>query len=127
MTGVGARTAPAPYTVTVAPRAMVQWCVASGDLTVIAIRVKPGARRPRVGGSHLGVHGPALVVAVSAPAVDGRATEAALRAVADALGLRRADVALRSGETSRDKLVTISAPSTAWLGRLADLRGDATR
>lgn len=98
--------------------------MAGGDLTTVAIRVKPGARRPRVGGRHQGPHGPALIVAVSAPAVDGRATEAALRALAAALGLRRADVDLRVGETSRDKLVTISAPPDAWSARLAELLDD---
>ena len=54
----------------------------------VAVRVKPGASRPGSGGRHDGPHGPALVVAVTAPAVDGRATEAARRALAEALGLR---------------------------------------
>ncbi|GAA1826201.1 hypothetical protein GCM10009682_52340 [Luedemannella flava] len=101
--------------------------MASVDATIIAIRVKPGARRPRVGGSREGAHGPALIVAVSAPAVDGRATEAALRALADAFGLRSSDVALRAGETSRDKLVAVTAPPESWRARLADLRGDPAR
>jgi uncharacterized protein YggU (UPF0235/DUF167 family) len=47
------------------------------------------------------------VVAVSARAVDGAATEAALAAVADALGVRRRQVRLVSGATSRDKLVEV--------------------
>ncbi|MDM7854217.1 DUF167 domain-containing protein [Cellulomonas alba] len=69
----------------------------------VAIRVRPGASRTRVGGSH----GDRLVVAVSARAVDGAATEAALAALADALGVRRRHVTLVSGATSRDKLVEI--------------------
>ena len=48
-----------------------------------------GASRTRVGGRYDGPHGPALVVAVHAPAVDGRATEAARRALAEALGSGR--------------------------------------
>lgn len=48
-----------------------------------------------------------LVVAVQAPAVDGRATQAALRALADALGCRPAEVSLVSGATSRTKLVDV--------------------
>ena len=48
-----------------------------------------------------------LVVAVQAPAVDGRATEAALRALAKALGRRPAEVVLVSGATSRTKLVEV--------------------
>ena len=49
----------------------------------------------------------ALVVAVQAPAVDGRATEAALKALAKALGCRATEVALVSGTTSRTKLVEV--------------------
>jgi uncharacterized protein YggU (UPF0235/DUF167 family) len=44
----------------------------------IAHRIRPASARPGVGGEHNG----ALVVRVSAPAVGGRATEAALTAVA---------------------------------------------
>lgn len=71
------------------------------------MRVKPGASRTRVGGRYDGAHGPALVVAVTAPAVAGRATEAARRALAAALGLRPAAVSLRTGQASRDKLFQI--------------------
>ena len=48
-------------------------------MPTIAIRVKPGASRTAVGGSHAGPYGPALIVAVGARPVDGQATEAALR------------------------------------------------
>ena len=73
----------------------------------VAVRVRPGAGRTRVGGRYDGPHGPALVVAVGAPAVDGKATEAVRRALADALGVRPGDVALRVGATSRDKVFTL--------------------
>lgn len=93
---------------------------------MVAVRVKPGASRPRVGGRHDGPHGPALVVAVSARAVDGRATEAARRAVADALGLRAGAVSLRTGAASRDKLFTVELPAgpagDAALARVSTLR-----
>src|SRR3954467_4289261 len=51
----------------------------------VTIRVRPGAGRTVVGGEHDG----ALVVRVAARAVDGKASEAALAAVAEAVGLRR--------------------------------------
>ena len=54
--------------------------------TRLAIRVRPGSSRPGVGGSHDG----ALIVRVSARAVDGRTTAAAIAAVADAAGVRAA-------------------------------------
>jgi uncharacterized protein len=95
-------------------------------MIVVAVRVKPGASRTRVGGSHRGAHGPALVVAVTAPAVDGRATEAARRALADALGVRRSAVSLRTGAASRDKLFTVAGGEAELIGlaeRLRALRG----
>ena len=69
----------------------------------VTIRVRPGAGRTAVGGSHDG----ALVVRVAARAVDGKATEAALAAVADAFGVRRSAVALVSGATARTKIVDV--------------------
>lgn len=100
----------------------------------LAIRVKPGSSRTAVGGRYDGGRydggqdsggqrrggqpGGALIVAVSARAVDGRATEAALRAVADAFGVRRRDVSLVAGATSRDKVVEIVGDE----GGLAALR-----
>lgn len=74
----------------------------------VSIRVKPGAGRTRVGGSHDG----ALIVAVTARAVDGKATQAALAAVAEALGVRRRDVTLVTGSTSRTKVVDVAPHET---------------
>jgi uncharacterized protein YggU (UPF0235/DUF167 family) len=56
-----------------------------------------------VGGSHDG----ALVVRVGARAVDGQATAAALRALAEALGVPRRSVVLVTGATSRTKVVDV--------------------
>ncbi|MGA5300693.1 DUF167 domain-containing protein [Nucisporomicrobium flavum] len=73
----------------------------------VAVRVRPGAGRTRVGGRYDGPHGPALIVAVGAPAVDGKATEAVRRALAEALGVRPAAVSLKLGATSRDKVFIV--------------------
>jgi len=80
----------------------------------VPLRVRPGAGRTRVGGSH----GGALVVRVSAPAVDGRATEAALAAVAAAFGVRRSAVTLVTGATSRSKVVAVEGGDAAVLEQL---------
>lgn len=71
--------------------------------------MRPGASRTRVGGEHAG----RLVVAVGARAVDGAATQAALEAVAEAFGLRRRQVTLVTGVTSRDKTVELDLPDAA--------------
>lgn len=83
----------------------------------VAIRVRPGASRAAVGGSLEG----RLLVRVHARAVDGKATEAALRAVAEAFGVRPAAVSLVSGATSRDKLVMVDGDSDALGARLEQL------
>lgn len=80
----------------------------------ITLRVRPGAGRTVVGGEH----GDALVVRVAAPAVDGRATEAALSAVAGAFGVRRRAVTLVSGRTSRTKVVNVEGGDPDVLARL---------
>ncbi|WP_182111947.1 MULTISPECIES: DUF167 domain-containing protein [unclassified Actinotalea] len=83
----------------------------------VALRVRPGASRSHVGGSYAG----RLVVAVTPRAVDGAATEAALEAVAQAFGVRRRQVELVSGATSRDKVVAIEASPEAVAARLGAL------
>ncbi|MFI1193797.1 DUF167 domain-containing protein [Micromonospora sp. NPDC020750] len=97
------------------------------DTLTVAVRVKPGAARARVGGRHDGPHGPALVIAVNAPPVDGRATEAARRALAEALGVRPAAVSLRAGSASRDKLFLVERPSPELAQALRRLRDGADR
>jgi hypothetical protein len=92
-----------------------------GEMITVAVRVKPGASRIRVGGTYPGPQGPSLVVAVTAPAVDGRATEAARRALAGALGVRRSAVSLRTGATSRDKVFLVADDSTEVADRLHQL------
>ena len=80
----------------------------------IAVWVRPGSAHPGVGGEHDG----ALVVRVSERAVDGRATAAALAAVAAAFGVRRHAVTLVAGATSRRKLVDVPGADPAVLDRL---------
>jgi uncharacterized protein len=80
----------------------------------ITIRVRPGSARPAVGGSHDG----ALVVRVSVAAVDGRATAAALAAIAASFGVRPQAVRLVTGATRRTKVVEVDGADQAVLDRL---------
>jgi uncharacterized protein YggU (UPF0235/DUF167 family) len=89
----------------------------------VTVRVRPGAGQTAVGGSYGDGR---LVVRVAARAVDGAATEAALAALADALGLRRRDVRLVTGATSRTKVVDLDvdgADAARVEARLARLLG----
>lgn len=98
----------------------------------VSVRVKPGASRPKVGGQYgdasggpfgdaSGGQAPALIVSVAQRAVDGAATEAALSAVAKAFGMRRADVDLISGPTSRTKVLELRGDEQGLATRLAQL------
>jgi uncharacterized protein (TIGR00251 family) len=82
-----------------------------------AVRVKPGTRRTAVGGRWAD---DALVVAVAAPAVEGKANEAVRRALAAAFGVRRQDVVIVTGERGRDKVVEVDGATEE---RLAELLG----
>ncbi|HEX2131309.1 MAG TPA: DUF167 domain-containing protein [Actinophytocola sp.] len=85
-----------------------------------AVRVKPGARRGAVGGRWPGSGGDALVVAVPAPAVDGKANEAVRRALAAAFGVRRRDVTIVTGARGRDKIVEVAAGDSDRLAELLE-------
>ena len=73
----------------------------------VEIHVRPSASRAAVGGQY----GGALIVRVVEPAHAGRATDAALRAVAKAFGIPRGSVRLIRGAASRRKLIEIDVPT----------------
>ncbi len=91
---------------------------------VLPVRAQPGARRAGVQGEQAG----ALKVAVTAPPQDGRANEALVEALRQALGVKRSQVELIGGQTSRDKRFLIRGLKRAELEkRLAALLDAATR
>ena len=90
----------------------------------VSVHVHPGSRRPGVGGEH----GGSLVVRVAERAVDGRATAAVASALAMAFAVKRADVRLISGQTSREKAFDVTDATAERLAELlAAQDGAATR
>ena len=73
---------------------------------LIEIRVRPNSSRNKVGG----VVGdpPRLVVAVQAPAVDGKANEAVIKELAKEFDYRARDFTIVFGELGRDKRLLVS-------------------
>jgi uncharacterized protein YggU (UPF0235/DUF167 family) len=65
-----------------------------------------------------GAYGDALVVRVSPRAVHGKATAAALAAIAGAFGVPRQAVTLVSGAASRTKVIDVAGGDPAVLDRL---------
>ena len=66
---------------------------------LVAVRAQPGARRNAVLGEQAG----ALKVAVTAPPEGGRANAALAEVLRDWLGVKRSQVELAGGATSRNK------------------------
>jgi uncharacterized protein len=83
---------------------------------LLVVLVKPGSKTPGVVSS-----GNIVTVRVREPAIEGRATEAARRAVATALCISQSAVTLVRGATSRHKSFAIAGMTkNQVLARLAD-------
>ena len=78
---------------------------------VLPVRAQPGARRAGIQGEQAG----ALKVAVTAPPEQGRANQAVVEVLRAALDLKRGQIDLVSGATSRDKRFLIRGVSKAEL------------
>ena len=91
---------------------------------VIEIRVRPNASRNKVGGT--AGDPPRLVVAVQAPAIDGKANAAVIKELAAAFGLRARDFIIIHGELSRDKRLIVHGDASVISQRYQDLKGDPT-
>ena len=87
---------------------------------VLPVRAQPGARKAGIVGEQAG----ALKVAVTAPPEDGKANKALVELLREALGLKRSQIELLSGATSRDKRFLVRDKSRDDLvKRLAELIG----
>ncbi|MEH6565866.1 MAG: DUF167 family protein [Halopseudomonas sp.] len=80
-----------------------QW---RGDALLLDLHLQPGASR--IG--FAGLHGDRLKVRISAPPVDGKANSMLQVFLADAFGVRKQQVSLLSGQSSRQKRIAINAP-----------------
>ena len=77
---------------------------AAGGAT-LSLHVQPGAKKSECAG----LHGEALKIRLAAPPVDGKANEALLRFLAQRLAIPRQQISLKSGQTSRQKVVEIES------------------
>jgi uncharacterized protein (TIGR00251 family) len=86
----------------------------------IAVRVTPRASRAEIGNWREGPHGAReLEVRVRAAPSDGAANEAVIRLLAERLGVRRSQVEIVAGQTSRHKRVALPIDCEELLRRLA--------
>ena len=89
---------------------------------LLEIRVRPNSSRNKVGGS-IG-EPPRLVVAVQAPAVDGKANQAVIKELASAFGIRARDFTIVYGELGRDKRLLIDGDEKTLQVKLEELIGE---
>lgn len=89
--------------------------VANDGRITLTLHIQPGAKKTEFAG----LHGDALKIRLAAPPVDGKANEALVRFVADTLGLTKSAVILKSGQTSRRKVLEVTGGTVAAIARLA--------
>lgn len=87
--------------------------MAAASTTRLRLRVTPGARSAGI----VGRQGDAWKVRVTAAPEHGRANDAVLRLLAEALGVPRDDVTLVSGHGSREKTVELAGMGPALVER----------
>jgi uncharacterized protein (TIGR00251 family) len=90
------------------------WLREADGVITLTIHAQPGAKRSEVAG----LHGDALKIRLAAPAIDGRANAALLAFVAQRLGLGRSALTLKSGATSRHKVLLVVGASVDAVRRL---------
>jgi len=74
-----------------------------------AVRVVPRASKNEIAGQV----GDAIKVRLTAPPVEGKANEALIAFLAQELGVRKSQVEIVAGETSRDKVISVLGLSPA--------------
>ncbi len=96
---------------------MNEWfrLAADGRIT-LTLHIQPGAKKTEFAG----LHGDALKIRLAAPPVDGKANEALVKFVAETLKLPKSAVNLKSGQTSRRKVLEVVGTTSEAVGRIAD-------
>ena len=98
---------------------MTPWAAAPGGVR-LAVRLSPRASRNRIEGVATGADGkPVLKIRLTAPPVDGAANAALIAFLAETLALRKAEIVIRSGETSRLKHLHLSGDADVLAAKLA--------
>lgn len=86
----------------------------------IKVRVQPRAASNQVGG----YRGDTLLLRVTAPPEGGKANEAAVRALAQALGVAKSRIKIVRGHSSRDKLIAVEGLTVEEVERRLRYRAD---
>jgi uncharacterized protein len=94
--------------------------ISSEDGLLLRVRVTPKSQRDEVTGVHRDADGStALWVRVRAIPEDGKGNKAVIKTVAAALDVAKSTISIRSGETSRSKILLIAGNAAQLQARIA--------
>lgn len=80
----------------------------------LTLHIQPGAKKT----ASAGRHGDALKIRLAAPPVDGKANAALIDYLADRLGRPKAAITLRSGLSSRRKIIEVEGSTVERVAAL---------
>ena len=83
----------------------MSWYQTGRDGVTIHIHAQPGAKRTEV----VGLYGDCMKVRLASPPVDGKANECLIEFLARRLGVKRAQITISRGMSSRRKSVFVAA------------------
>ena len=89
--------------------------IAADGCITLTLHIQPGAKKTEFAG----LHGDALKIRLSAPPVDGKANEALIKFIAETLHLPKSAVNLKSGQTSRRKVLEVCGAEASSITALA--------
>ncbi len=96
---------------------MSEWFrVAADGRITLTLHIQPGAKKTEFAGRH----GDALKIRLAAPPVDGKANEALIKFVAETLKVPKSAVSLKSGQSSRSKVLEVVGIDVAQVAALTD-------
>jgi uncharacterized protein (TIGR00251 family) len=91
----------------------MDWIKETAKGIILPVRAVPRASKNEI----RGIHGEALKVRLQAPPVEGKANQALIRFLSEALAVPRSQITIASGETGRNKTVLITGLSKPELIR----------
>ena len=94
----------------------MDWLREHDGTTTLTLHIQPGAKKTEIAG----LHGDALKIRLAAPPVDGKANAALIEFLARQLDMAKSAIRLKTGESSRRKVVEISGAPTDVAERLLE-------
>lgn len=82
---------------------MAEWLRVGNRGITLTLHIQPGAKKTEIAG----LYGDALKIRLAAPPVDGKANAALIGFLAERLGVAKTAISLKSGQTSRRKVLEV--------------------